>query len=148
VAPLAAATGLPVIEEAALRELDYGAWDGLTPKELRQREPTAYQSWLDNPADHAPRGGETARQVAGRVAPLVDDIRARYPTGRVALFAHKSTLRILTCRLLRIDLQQYRERVPQPLASITVLEAGGPEAEIVRLGDTSHLPPHLRMAGS
>jgi probable phosphoglycerate mutase len=147
-APLAAATGLAVVEEAALEELDYGAWDGLTPADLREREPDAFKRWIDNPADHAPPGGETARDVIARVVPLVDRIRARHRTGNVALVAHKSTLRILACDLLDIDVAQYRDRVQQPLASITLLEVGETSATAVRVGDTSHLPPDLRaMAG-
>lgn len=143
-APLAAKTGLSVLEEAALRELDYGVWDGLTPAEIRKQEPGAYESWLQNPAEHAPRGGETARDVVARLIPVVARIRAGHSNGTIALVAHKSTLRILACHLLGIDVARYRDRLPQPLASITLLEVGETSTKAAYAGDVSHLPPELR----
>src|SRR5882762_2852277 len=56
------APGVPHIVMEELTEIDYGAWEGLTPGEARARDPRVYDAWLADPAAVAPPGGETAVQ--------------------------------------------------------------------------------------
>jgi probable phosphoglycerate mutase len=57
--------------------------------------------------------------------------------------SHKATLRILLCALLGIDLSQFRNRIGQRVAAVSVVEwrKTGPLVKV--LGDVSHLPPAL-----
>ncbi|TMB05219.1 MAG: histidine phosphatase family protein, partial [Deltaproteobacteria bacterium] len=53
---------VPHVVMEGLTEIDYGAWEGLTPEEARARDPRLYDAWLADPATVAPPGGETAAQ--------------------------------------------------------------------------------------
>jgi broad specificity phosphatase PhoE len=77
---------------AALREWDYGEYEGLTTPEIREQRPD-WDLWRDG----CP-GGETARDLAARVDPLLDDLRGL--TGDAVLFAHGHVLRVLAARWL------------------------------------------------
>jgi broad specificity phosphatase PhoE len=81
----------------SLLEWDYGEYEGITTKEIRERRPDWYL-WRDG----CP-GGETADQVGARVDPLVEELKAG--KGDVALFAHGHLLRVLTARWLGLPPQ-------------------------------------------
>jgi broad specificity phosphatase PhoE len=76
----------------ALLEWDYGEYEGITTRDIREERPGWYL-WRDGSP-----GGETAGQVGARVDPLVADLKAG--GGDVALFAHGHILRVLTARWL------------------------------------------------
>jgi broad specificity phosphatase PhoE len=75
-----------------LTEWDYGAYEGLTPQEIRARQP----EWMIF-RDGAP-GGESPAQIGARVDRVIAKVRAR--AGNVALFAHGHVLRVLGARWL------------------------------------------------
>lgn len=78
--------------DADLLEWDYGAYEGLTPQQIRAERPT----WMIF-TDGCP-GGETPSQVGERVDRVI--ARARAATGNVALFAHGHVLRVFAARWL------------------------------------------------
>jgi broad specificity phosphatase PhoE len=77
-----------------LLEWDYGDYEGITTKQIREGRP-GWFLWRDG----CP-GGETAAEVGARVDPLVDELAAL--DGDVALFSHGHVLRVLTARWLAL----------------------------------------------
>lgn len=75
-----------------LVEWNYGAYEGLTPKQIHEMAP----GWLIF-RDGCP-GGETPEEVGARVDRVIG--RAREVAGDVALFAHGHVLRVLAARWL------------------------------------------------
>ncbi len=73
-----------------LVEWNYGAYEGLTPKQIHEKAP----GWLIF-RDGCP-GGETPVQVAARADRVI--ARARAVEGDVALFAHGHVFRVLVAR--------------------------------------------------
>jgi broad specificity phosphatase PhoE len=87
---------LPISVEPALREIDFGDWDGKTFEAVG---PTAF-AWFDDPDGGAPPGGESLRAVAERVDAWVDE-RCRAPVdGPEVVVAHFGSLAVLAARLL------------------------------------------------
>jgi broad specificity phosphatase PhoE len=81
----------------ALLEWDYGEYEGITTKEIRESRP-GWFLWRDG----CP-GGETAAQVGARIDPLVEELAGM--DGDVALFSHGHVLRVLTARWLELSPQ-------------------------------------------
>ncbi len=77
-----------------LREYDYGAYEGITTKEIRQGRPGWYL-WRDGCPD-----GEMPEQAAARADRAIE--RALGAGGDVALFAHGHILRLLGARWLEL----------------------------------------------
>jgi broad specificity phosphatase PhoE len=75
-----------------LMEWNYGEYEGLTSREIRQKVP----GWLL--FDHGSPGGETPEQVGERADRII--ARARRQQGNVALFAHGHLLRMVAARWL------------------------------------------------
>lgn len=145
--PLARRTGLPVQIEDGLREIAYGAWDGRLEDEVQRQQPDAWRAWGEDPARNGPPGGENAVQLAARVVPAIDDIRRQHGDGRVIVFAHKATIRIVVCALLGIDMGLFRKRIDCKVGAVTAFEFRDSGPLLRALNDVSHLPPELRDAG-
>src|SRR4051794_32967547 len=77
-APLARRMGLPLQIEDGLREIAYGAWDGMLQSLVEELYPEEFKAWADDPAHVAPPGGETAIDIAERAMAVIDRIRAKY----------------------------------------------------------------------
>jgi probable phosphoglycerate mutase len=86
--------GLDVTVEEGLRETDFGAWDGLTFAEARQRDPETMTAWLGDPAA-APPGGESFARVAKRVAAARDALLAAHRGRTVLLVSHVTPIKTL-----------------------------------------------------
>jgi alpha-ribazole phosphatase len=84
----------------ALREINFGQWEGLTWKEITQRNSAHAQRWLaDYPSLPAP-GGERICDFERRVLVEVKSLAMR-ATGEsvVAVVTHGGVLRTILCRL-------------------------------------------------
>jgi broad specificity phosphatase PhoE len=100
--PLAAKIGLPIQQDARLREIDQGEWQGVLINDIRAQWPQALYRWEHVPWQGGPPGGERLEQLQTRVFAAIDEIVARHPQGIVAVFSHK-----LPIALLKIRYQQY-----------------------------------------
>ena len=89
--------GSVAVVEEALKEWDYGIYEGRTTKEI-QAEIPGWSVWKD-PIP----GGETVEQVGSRADAVIARALAAGPVGNVALFAHAHILRILAARWIGFE---------------------------------------------
>jgi broad specificity phosphatase PhoE len=92
--------GIDTVIEPDLVEVDYGAYEGRTTKEISDELGRPWSLWIDGTVPGA-TPGESLAQVAQRVDRVLDRVRPLMADGDVALFAHGHVLRILTARWLR-----------------------------------------------
>lgn len=85
-----------------LVEVDYGAYEGRTTKEISAELGRTWSLWADGvvPGDTP---GETLDEVAKRTDRVLDRVRPLLADGDVALVAHGHVLRILTARWLELE---------------------------------------------
>ncbi|HVE99357.1 MAG TPA: histidine phosphatase family protein [Mycobacteriales bacterium] len=91
-AALATATRLPVTYDARLREIDLGAWSGLTRDDVRERFPDEYAAWQEG-RDVVRGGGETFATVGERAVAVVAESLAGLAeeAGPLVLVTHGGT---------------------------------------------------------
>lgn len=151
-APLCAALGTEPEIRDELKEIAYGAWEGLELERIAREFHDDYLRWTADPAWNAPTGGgETAVTIASRAMRTVEEIRARHAAsgGNVLVVSHKATIRILLCTLLGIDVGRFRYRLGCPVGSVSVVEFGRHGPLVQALADRTHLTAELRgLAGS
>ncbi len=83
---LAVPVGAPVLPpEPALREYDFGEWDGLMPRELEAR---GFWRAVQRDPEFAPPGGEGFAAAARRLAAALDGIAAVHTGQRVIVVTH------------------------------------------------------------
>ncbi|MFF0432453.1 bifunctional RNase H/acid phosphatase [Streptomyces sp. NPDC004327] len=131
--------GLDVRIENGLRETDFGAWEGLTFAEVRERHKDDLDAWLASPKAAPTGGGESFATVARRVAATRDRLTAAYAGRTVLLVTHVTPIKTL----IRLALGAPPEslfRMELSAASISaVAYYGDGNASVRLLNDTSHL---------
>jgi probable phosphoglycerate mutase len=96
---VAAVTGLPVTTDEGFRETDFGAWDGLTFAEVRERWPTEMAAWLGDP-QVAPPGGESFAEVSERVTAALARVLAGRTGQRILIVSHVTPIKTLVAAAL------------------------------------------------
>ena len=129
---------------AELNEIAYGRWEGLTKEEVSKEFQDEYDSWLADPAWHAPTDGEPAVVIAQRGLQVIEQIQKRFDSGNVLIVSHKATIRIILCSLLGIDVGLFRYRLACPVGSVSMVEFTSSGPMLKALADRSHLPEELR----
>ncbi|MGW0976569.1 bifunctional RNase H/acid phosphatase [Streptomyces griseus] len=138
-AAVAARLGLDVRIDEGLRETDFGAWEGLTFAEVRERYGDDLTAWLASPDTAPTGGGESFAEVTERVAAARDRIVARYAGRTVLLVTHVTPIKTLV-RLALGAPPESLFRMELSAASIsTVAHYGDGNASVRLLNDTSHL---------
>jgi probable phosphoglycerate mutase len=84
--------GLPVTEDAALREIDVGSWSGLTRGEVAERFPDGFARWQAGEIGH---DGETREELTERVVGAVEGIAHAHPGETVLVVTHGGAIRAL-----------------------------------------------------
>lgn len=72
----------------ALREFDFGDWDGLTFPQVSERDPHLCRAFWDNPGDLAPPNGESWNDLGRRIGKFVQSISAEHGPRDVIAVAH------------------------------------------------------------
>lgn len=78
-----------------LREICYGAFEGLTRREIDERFPGAMAAWLAGDNAYAVSGGESRAEVHTRVHGAVHGFLAAAPQRHVVIVAHGGVMRQL-----------------------------------------------------
>jgi broad specificity phosphatase PhoE/ribonuclease HI len=130
--------GLDVRVVDDLRECDFGAWEGASFAEVRERWPDELATWLGSTATRPP-GGESFDEVDVRVHRARDTVIARHPEGTVLVVSHVTPIKSLVraaleappVTLLRMELSA---------ASVTEIQwfANG-TASMRSFNETAHL---------
>ena len=116
----------------ALREINIGAWSGLTRAEIIAQYPGAFTT-----VHHAP-DGETNDLFSERVGGALTDLALRHPGETLAIVTHGGTIRAM----LRHVLAQHAEIAPIPFignTSITILSFQDDCWNVLRVNDIVHM---------
>ncbi|MBI4213583.1 MAG: histidine phosphatase family protein [Chloroflexi bacterium] len=93
-----------VIQDDSWREVNYGAWDGLTAVEIESRFPGDLQARAADPDGWAPLGGETRAAMHQRVVAAAQLLRERHREQTVLVVTSSGPLDVLHRWLTGSDL--------------------------------------------
>ncbi len=135
---VAAVTGAAVVTDDGFRETDFGAWEGLTFTEVRERWPAEVTAWLADP-EVAPPGGESFTDVNTRVTAALDRVLAAQTGQTVLIVSHVTPIKMLVAAaLLAPPPALYRMHLDVAALSEIDWYADGP-AVLRSFNDTGHL---------
>ncbi|MCF3104447.1 bifunctional RNase H/acid phosphatase [Streptomyces roseoverticillatus] len=138
-AAVAARLGLEVRVEEGLREADFGAWEGLTFAEVRERWPDDLDAWLAFSKAAPTGGGESFAAVARRMTLTRDKLLARYAGRTVLLVTHVTPVKTLVRLALGAPPESlFRMELSAASLSAVAYYADG-NASLRLLNDTGHL---------
>lgn len=130
--------GIDPIPDARFREVDLGAWGGLSREEVASQFPDEWEAWragIDVPRG----GGESFRDLVRRVGPALADVAARYRGRRVVIVSHGAAIRAMIAYVTGVDFSRIQGALSIPNGSISVVRCGEGGGHFVSIGDTSHL---------
>jgi ribonuclease H / adenosylcobalamin/alpha-ribazole phosphatase len=135
---VAAVTGAAVVTDDGFRETDFGAWEGLTFAEVRERWPAELGAWLADP-QVAPPGGESFTDVSARVTAALHRVLAARAGQTVLIVSHVTPIKTLVAAaLLAPAAALYRMHLDVAALSEIDWYADGP-AVLRSFNDTGHL---------
>lgn len=136
---VAAATGAPVVADAGFRETDFGAWEGLTFAEVRERWSAELAAWLADPAV-APPGGESFTEVSERVTAALHRVLAARERQAVLIVSHVTPIKLLVVKaLLAPPAALFRMHLD--VAALSEIDWYADGTTVLRsFNDTGHLP--------
>jgi ribonuclease H / adenosylcobalamin/alpha-ribazole phosphatase len=135
---VAAVTGAAVVTDDGFRETDFGAWEGLTFAEVRDRWPGEVTKWLADP-QVAPPGGESFTDVSTRVRAALHRVLAERAGQTVLIVSHVTPIKTLVAAaLLAPPAALYRMHLDVAALSEIDWYADGP-AVLRSFNDTGHL---------
>ncbi|WP_020558168.1 histidine phosphatase family protein [Thiofilum flexile] len=85
-----------------LDELNFGAWVGLTPDQVWERDPDLLQHWYQQPLRFSAPQGESMDRFVQRVRVDWEALRATYQGGRVLVLTHATVIRVILADVLQI----------------------------------------------
>ncbi|MFE8986998.1 bifunctional RNase H/acid phosphatase [Streptomyces collinus] len=136
---VAARLGLDVGVDDGLRETDFGAWEGLTFAEVRERHPDDLNAWLASPDAEPTGGGESFAATATRLAATRDKLVAAHAGRTVLLVTHVTPIKTLVRLALGAPPESlFRMELSAASLSVVAYYADG-NASVRLLNDTSHL---------
>ena len=105
--------------EPLLREWDYGAYEGVTTKQISADIGHPWEVFVDG-VKPGVTPGETIEQVAERAQQVIEKVWPALQDGNVALFGHGHALRVLTAVYLGVD-PRFGQQLVLDAGSMSVL---------------------------
>lgn len=108
-----------------LREVDFGAWEGLSFSDIAGKDAAAVDRWARFEPGFRFPGGESIADFTSRINNAADRMAAA-PQETVVAFTHGGVIRFMLCALLRLDPRSYAafEIRPAGVADLALFEGG------------------------
>jgi alpha-ribazole phosphatase len=84
-----------VEQNAGLREINFGDFEGLTYDEIAARHPELYRQWMDTPTEIQFPNGENFSEMRARVLCAFESIRRSREGQTIAIVTHSGVIRIV-----------------------------------------------------
>jgi alpha-ribazole phosphatase len=113
--------GVTPIQVAALRERNFGIWEGMSFTEIKEKYPSEFEAWAGNPLKYNPVGGENTIEVNDRVVVALEEITGRHSGENISIVAHGGVNRIILCHIMGIPLENIF-RIEQDYGAVNIIE--------------------------
>jgi broad specificity phosphatase PhoE len=130
--------GFAVVRDPALREANFGEWQGLTFDEARERDPATAAALLARSIDFCAPGGETIPQVHSRVGDFLNRLHQRHDGDTILVIASGGPLQILVAGLFGMPVEAHW-RLALNNCALTTINFVQDEPILTRLNDRCHL---------
>jgi len=138
-AAIAAAVGLDVLYDAALRERNYGVFEGRTYEEIEREFPEAYRKFRSRDPHYAPPEGESGAQFRDRIVAALERVAARSEARHAAVVTHGGALGIAYRHVTDMLLEAKRDYSLHNASLNRIVYSGG-RWSLEAWWDVAHLP--------
>ena len=125
----------PAVIDERLREIDFGAFEGLTYDEIATRYPQTYAQWMTRPTDVVFPDGESFAMMSARVREALEQIRRKHSGETVVTVSHGGVNRVALAQALDLDPRRIF-RLAQAYACVNVIDYAGGESVVLVMNAT------------
>ena len=122
-----------------LNDLDFGEWQGLPRREVREKYPEVYAEWVNHPERVKLPGGESLDEVRKRALTVVGKVIAKHQ-GNIILVSHRVVNNALICALLGLDNSHFWN-IRLDTCGVTIFDYENGRFILNKHNDTSFLKP-------
>jgi len=138
---IARVTGLRVVTDSRLQELDLGEVEGVDGEQMKTRWPRVHDVWRKNPELVTMPGGESLVQLHDRTWQAFQAVeRANGEADTIVVVSHNFAIRAICGTLLGMPLSNFH-RMYLHLSSVTKMDRGQMGWRLLSYNSTAHLSP-------
>ncbi|HGX93044.1 MAG TPA: histidine phosphatase family protein [Candidatus Tenderia sp.] len=127
--PLAARLGVPLQQDAAFGEIDFGRWEGLSAEALMAQDADALARYYADPWANTPPGAEPLAEFQARVVAAWQSLLAAHAGERVLLVSHGGVMRIILSHVLGMSPESlFKLHIPYACVSRVRVDGVGESA--------------------
>ena len=130
----ALATGLPVIEDHGLLELEVGDWTGEKLADLARKP--EWQTVQHEPASFTFPGGESFQDMLERMVDALTRIRTAHPDGTVVCFSHADPIRAVLAHAMGTPLDKFQRLSVGPCSVSAIAYPTGQDPVVLTVNST------------
>jgi len=119
-------------------DVDFGAWQGLTEADVRERWQQALDVWCTEPKDTPIPGGERLETAQLRAMGALHEVVNRHSGKVVVIVGHTVINRLILLAILDIDFAHFWH-LGQDLGALNLLEHDGRDFKLLQMNLTHHL---------
>ncbi|MEG0855258.1 MAG: histidine phosphatase family protein [Terrisporobacter sp.] len=136
-----------VIKTEALREMGFGAWEGLLIKEIQEDYKDVYNTWRNQPHLVEIPGGETLHIIKERTDRFLKELNEKHDEKHIVLVTHSVTARVILLSVLNSDMENIY-RINQGNTALNVIEFRNYGPVVIKMNDTSHIKSNHKLENS
>lgn len=128
----------PLISSDAIREINFGPWEGLNTEELLDKYKDEYLTWNKEPDKLNMDGVETLEDLKNRGMKYINNIIKENQNKNIAIVSHGAMLKVIILGLLGMEMSYYKN-ISLNNVSLSIVECRDYNNVLTLLNDTSHL---------
>ena len=122
----------------ALREMNFGTWEGRIIKDIIEEDPELYKMWRNEPHIAKIPQGETLSQIKERTDAFIKEINEKYDGKHIVLVTHSLCARIMLLSFLDSDVKNIY-RINQANTALNIIELRDYGPVVMKMNDTTHI---------
>ena len=122
----------------ALREMNFGTWEGRIIKDIIEEDPELYKMWRNEPHLAKIPQGETLSQIKERTDAFIKEINEKYDGKHIVLVTHSLCARIMLLSFLDSDVKNIY-RINQANTALNIIELRDYGPVVMKMNDTTHI---------
>jgi len=131
---LAEKLGVPCVVNEQMKEIGFGAWEGLTPEEIIATDAEALNRFYQDPINNRPEGAEPLETFSNRVWGAYEKIATEHVGKHILIVGHAGVARAITGNILEMPLDDVYSRLKIEYAAIisTLIEGDSPAKMVIK----------------
>ncbi len=105
--PLAKKLNLEISLKSGLRELHFGDWQGYSFLDIKEKHPTTFKRWQDDPFAVSPPQGEELEDFFKRITETMRSLIAKHQGERIIIITHGGVIRAWLTHLFAMPKEKF-----------------------------------------